>query len=119
MRDADLERAGIKIDETWRGVDYVGPRAAMIAAGMVTAEQIPGDPACPRTKAFHFERDGRPFTVSFSARKGTVKLRASRTTEGVRADDEAFDARLCGEWGLRATATDAPSRGSCSTRSPD
>jgi hypothetical protein len=78
----ELERAGIRIEQTHYGATvYTGARDAMVGAGLVTPAQIPGDPTCPRTAVFRFEREGRRHAVSVSRGKRLVKLRAMQTWE--------------------------------------
>ena len=68
---------------------YVGTREAMIAAGLLTLEQIPGGPGCPRTSVFSFVLDDRPHKVSVSPKRGLVRL----MVEGTSAEWETYDAR--------------------------
>ena len=63
---AELGRAGIRIEQEGWGTRqvYVGTRDAMIAAGLLSREQIPGEPGCPKTHVFRFEHAGRGHTAS-------------------------------------------------------
>jgi hypothetical protein len=95
--ELELARAGIRVKQTPNGIIYAGTRDAIIAAGLVSAEQIPGEPTCPNRKMpFRFERDGREFLVHSSRRKGTVEVRAMPTRE----EEEAH-------WALRAAQVEA------------
>jgi hypothetical protein len=90
---AEIERAGINVERFYGDTIYTGNRDAMVAAGLVAPEQIPGEPTCPNRKMpFCFERDGRPFVVRSSRRNGTVTVRVSPTQEEEQAGRVAADA---------------------------
>ena len=72
--DAELERAGIRVERNWLGAIYIGTRDAIVGVGLLTPEQVPGEPACPKTHVFRFEREGRPYVVSISRKRGLVKF---------------------------------------------
>jgi hypothetical protein len=96
---AELERAGIRTEQThWGATVYTGTRDAMVSAGLVTPAQVPGDPTCPRTAVFRFEREGRWHAVSLSRGKRLVKLRANPTREEYEA-----------QWAQRAAESEARS----------
>jgi hypothetical protein len=81
-----LERARIKVDRSdWHGTTCTGTRDAMIAAELVTPEQVPGEPTCPKTHVFRFERAGRLHTVSLFRHRTLVKLNVGLAREEVDA----------------------------------
>jgi hypothetical protein len=100
----ELERAGISVErDDWGDTTHTGTREAMIAAGLLAPEQVPGDPTCPRTHVFRFERAGRWHTASLFRHRTLVKLHVGLTREEVDAE-QARDA-------VRCVAEDARFRG--------
>lgn len=69
---------------------YQGTPEQFIASGLLTPEQIPSEPGCPKIVAFRFESDGRRYTVTRGRKSHVIKLRVSRPNkeEAKRIEDK-------------------------------
>jgi hypothetical protein len=83
---AELERAGVRVERTNWGHAYIGTPGAMIAAGFLSPEQVPGDPACSAVKVFRFERAGRHHIASLFRHGTLIRLHVGPTHEEAEAE---------------------------------
>ena len=77
MADTDPMETSVECGETV----YLGSAEQFLTSGLLRREQIPGQPTCPKSSVFRFERDGRQFTVSRGRTTGSIKFRCGMTEE--------------------------------------